>query len=164
VGRLREAADVLSRAHTPDNPNWSVLSAQGSVADQLGDHAQAQSFYSTALKIKPGDPGILSNLGLSYALSNRLADAEQTERQAAASLGADMRVRQNLALVLGLEGKFGEAEQIAQQDLPPADAAANIAAIRSMIAQSNTWRKIQQTGNRTRPAAKTATAVTNTGT
>jgi Flp pilus assembly protein TadD len=37
AGRLKEAADVLSRAHTPDNPNWSVLSAQGSVADQLGE-------------------------------------------------------------------------------------------------------------------------------
>jgi hypothetical protein len=38
VPALREAADVLPRAHTPDRPNWSILSAQGSVADRLGDH------------------------------------------------------------------------------------------------------------------------------
>jgi Flp pilus assembly protein TadD len=41
AGRPREAADVLANAHTPERPNWSVLSAQGSVADQLGDHEQA---------------------------------------------------------------------------------------------------------------------------
>ena len=153
AGRLKEAAEVLPRAYTPDNPNWSVLSSQGSVADQLGDHVQAQNFYMTALKIKPGDPGVLSNLGLSLALSNRLSDAERAMRQAAQSPAADMRVRQNLALVLALQGKFGEAEQIAQQDLSPTDAAASVASIRTMIAQSNTWRAIQQSGTRGKTAA-----------
>ena len=43
-GRLKEAADVLARAHTPERPNWSILSAQGAVADQLGDNAAAQRY------------------------------------------------------------------------------------------------------------------------
>ncbi len=144
AGRLREAADVLTRAHTPEQPNWSVLSAQGSVADQLGDHAQAQSFYMSALKIMPREPGVLSNLGLSYALSRRLPEAEQALRQAVAQKTADRRVRQNLALVLALEGKFAEAEELSRMDLSPADAANNVTAIREMIAQSNTWRDIQR--------------------
>ena len=146
AGRFKEAADVLSRAHTPENPNWSVLSSQGSVADQLGDHVQAQSYYDAALKIRPGDPGVLTNLGLSYALSNKLDVAENTIRQAARQPSADMRVRQDLALVLALEGKFGEAEQIAEVDLSPADAKASIASISAMIAQSNTWSQIQKGG------------------
>ncbi|MCW6510672.1 tetratricopeptide repeat protein [Lichenifustis flavocetrariae] len=144
AGRFKEAADVLGRAHTPENPNWSVLSAQGSVADQLGDHAQAQAYYSAALKIKPADPHVLSNLGLSYALDNQLPKAEMTMRQASQSPEADMRVRQNFALVLALDGKFDEAEQVAERDLSPSDAAASVASIRGMIAQSNTWRPIQQ--------------------
>jgi Flp pilus assembly protein TadD len=143
-GRLREAADVLSRAHTPERPNWTILSAQGVVADQMGDHAAAQGYYQAALKIVPGEPSVLSNLGLSYALDKQLDVAEQTMRQAVASPRADARVRQNLALVLALEGKFAEAEDLEKADLSAADAAANVAQIRQMIAQSNTWRDIQK--------------------
>ena len=143
-GRLQEAAEVLSKAHTPDRPNWSILSSQGAVADQLGDNAAAQNFYLAALKIVPGEPSVMSNLGLSYALSRKLPLAEQTLRDAARHPRADNRVRQNLALVLGLQGKFNEAEELARRDLSPEDAAANVAGIRKMIAQSNTWRQIQQ--------------------
>lgn len=144
AGRLREAADVLTRAHAPERPNWSILNAQGSVADQLGDHVRAQEYYSAALKIAPNEPSILSNLGLSYAMAKRLPQAEQHLRQAAQSPAADMRVRQNLSLVLALQGKFTEAEDVARRDLSPANAAASIASIRAMIAQSNTWREIQK--------------------
>jgi Flp pilus assembly protein TadD len=144
VGRLREAADVLSRAHTPERPNWSVLSAQGSVADQLGDHAQAQEYYAAALKIVPHQPQVLSNLGLSYALSKQLPRAETTLQEAVAQPGADRRVRQNLALVLALEGKFKAAQDISERDLAPIDAAGNVATIRQMIAQSNTWNDIRK--------------------
>ena len=149
-GRLKEAADVLSRAHLPEHPDWTVLSAQGSVADQMGDHGAALGYYRTALKIAPGEPTVLSNLGLSYALAKDLPLAESTLRDAAASSRADVRVRQNLALVLALEGKFREAEAVARQDLPPADAATSVAAIRQMITQSDTWRSIQNGAGRGR--------------
>lgn len=144
AGRLKEAADILPRAHTPDKPDWTVLSAEGSVADQLGDHPSAQGYYEAALKIAPDSPTTLSNLGLSYALDKRLPLAEDTLRHAVAQPGATMRVRQNLALVLALEGKFDEAERVARTDLSPDDAAASITAIRSMIAQSPTWRGVQK--------------------
>jgi Flp pilus assembly protein TadD len=143
AGRPREAAEVLAHAHTPERPNWSVLSAQGSVADQLGDHEQAQAYYAAALKIAPAQPHVLSNLGLSYALSKKLPEAEKTLKEAAAAPDADRPVRQNLALVLALEGKFASAEEISRRDLDAKDASANVAAIRHMIAQSNTWKQIQ---------------------
>jgi Flp pilus assembly protein TadD len=142
-GRLQEAAEVLSRAHSPERPNWSILNAQGSVADQLGDHAHAQAYYAAALKIVPDEPTVLSNLGLSYAMSKQLGEAEETLRRASNQPKADFRVRQNLALVLALQGKFQEAEAISRQDLSPQDAAANIASIRAMIARSSNWRDIQ---------------------
>jgi Flp pilus assembly protein TadD len=146
VGRLREAAEVLPKAHTPDAPDWTVLSAQGSVADQLGDHQEAQRFYQASLKIAPDSPNTLSNLGLSYALDHQLPLAETTLRRAVAARGATMRVRQNLALVLALEGKFPEAEQVARTDLPPDDAAASVASIRAMIESSPTWRAVRKPG------------------
>jgi Flp pilus assembly protein TadD len=142
AGRLKEAADVLTRAHTPERPDWSVLSAQGSIADQLGNHDEARSYYEAALKIRPNEPTILSNLGLSYALSKQLPRAEETLLLAAKQPAADVRVRQNLALVLALEGKFVQAEEWSRHDLSPIDAAANVAMIRQTISQSNTWRDI----------------------
>jgi Flp pilus assembly protein TadD len=142
AGRLTEAADILTRAHTPERPNWSVVSTQGTIADELGDHDAAREYYREALKIRPNDPTVLSNMGLSYALSRQLPRAEETLLLAANQLGADMRVRQNLSLVLALEGKFPQAEEWSRRDLSPIEAAANVASIRQMISQSNTWRDI----------------------
>ena len=42
-----------------------------------------------------------------------------------------MQIRQNLALILGLEGKLAEAEQLERQDLPPELADANIAYLKA---------------------------------
>ncbi len=137
AGDYEQALDVLGRAHSPDQPDWHIVSAQGAVLDQLGRHAEAQRYYQTALKIVPNEPTVLSNLGLSYALSKDLPNAEATLRRAAEHRPVDPRVRQNLALVIGLQGRFAEAEQIAAADLPPEQAAANVAYLRKMLARNN---------------------------
>ncbi len=134
AGELSQAKDVLTRAYTPDNPRWDVMSVQGAVADQLGDHAGALQFYRDALKIAPGEPGVLTNMGLSLALAQRLPEAERALRQAVASPKADARMRGDLALVLALEGKFAEAEKVSEADLPPEAARGNVEAIRRMLA------------------------------
>jgi Flp pilus assembly protein TadD len=157
-GDLNQAKDVLSRSYPIDRPNWGFMSVQGSVADRLDDHEGAQVFYRAALKIAPDEPSVLCNLGLSYALSKHLEPAESTLRQAAANPKADARVRQNLALVLALEGKFGEAEEVSRHDMTPDEAASNVAAIRTMIAQNDSWRALQRGGKRTTVAAPNSLA------
>jgi Flp pilus assembly protein TadD len=141
VGNYKQALDVLSRSHTPDQPDWRILSVQGAVLDQMGRHEDAQRYYGTALRIVPDEPSVLSNLGLSYALSKDLVRAESTLRRAAGHSSGDPRVRQNLALVIGLQGRFSEAEGIAQADLPSDEAAANVAYLRQMLAQQNGWKE-----------------------
>lgn len=142
-GRLKEADDVLSRAHSPERPDWRILSAQGTVADQLGEHARAQQIYQAALKIAPGEPTVLSNLGLSLALSRQLPEAERVLREAVSAGRSDPRVRQNLVLVLGLQGRFGEAETLARQDQSPAEAAATIAYLKRSVSQPNSWEMLK---------------------
>src|SRR6202022_3668241 len=71
-GNFQQAFDVLGRAHTPDDPDWRILSAQGATLDQLGRFDEARQYYASALKIAPEEPSVLSNLGLSYALSKDL--------------------------------------------------------------------------------------------
>jgi Flp pilus assembly protein TadD len=53
-------------------------------------------------------------------------------------------VRQNLALVVGLQGRFPEAESIARGDLSADEAAANVAYLRQMLAQQKSWQGTRQ--------------------
>lgn len=146
VGNYDQALEVLNRAHTPDQPDWRVLSVQGAVLDQMGRHEEARRYYASALRLAPDDPSVLSNLGLSYALSKDLKQAEATLRRATADGRIDPRVRQNLALVVGLQGRFAEAETIARADLPPEEAAANVAYLRQMLAQPKSIAKFPHPG------------------
>jgi Flp pilus assembly protein TadD len=136
-GNFQQAFDVLSRAHTPDNPDWRILSVQGAALDQLGRHDDARRYYASALKIVPDEPSVLSNLGLSYVLSRDLPKAEETLRRAYASTRADARVRQNLGLVVGLQGRFAEAESIVKADLPAEQAAANVAYLKQVLSRKD---------------------------
>ncbi|MCP3474528.1 tetratricopeptide repeat protein [Bradyrhizobium sp. CCGUVB1N3] len=132
-GNFQQAFDVLNRAHTPEDPDWHILSAQGAVLDQLGRNEEAQQYYGSALKIVPDEPSVLSNLGLSYMLQNNLPKAEATLRRAHERAPQDARMRANLALVVGLQGRQAEAEGIVKADLPPDEAQAKVTALRQLL-------------------------------
>jgi Flp pilus assembly protein TadD len=138
-----------ARCPYPERPDWSVLSAQGSVADKLGDHEQAPSKSSRLSRM------FCPISDFTYALSKTLPQAETALQQAGTQHDANKPVRQNLALVLALEDKFASAEEVARRDLDAKDAATNVAAIRRMIAQSNTWKWIQELDTKPQSAAKT---------
>lgn len=148
-GNSQAAFDVLSRAHSPDNPDWRILSVQGTTLDKLNRHEEARRYYASALRLAPDEPSVLSNLGLSYMLTKELPKAEETLRQAYASARADTRIRQNLALVVGLQGRFAEAETIVKADLPADEAAANVAYLRDMLNRKD-W---PRTASRAAPTA-----------
>jgi Flp pilus assembly protein TadD len=136
-GNFQQAFDVLGRAHSPDDPDWRLLSAQGATLDQLGRYEEARQYYASALKITPDQPSVLSNLGLSYVLSKELPKAEETLRRAHGLAATDPRVRANLALALGLQGRVADAEKLAKADLPPAEAAANVTQLRQMLSRKD---------------------------
>ncbi|MCB8836811.1 tetratricopeptide repeat protein [Aurantimonas sp. VKM B-3413] len=139
AGDLPKALETIRRAQTPDSPDWRLLSAEGAILDQLGKPDEARTLYRKALDIEPNEPTILSNLGMSYLLANDLKSAESYLRAAAARPGADIRVRQNLALVVGLQGRFDEAQTIASAALSPQEAEANVTYLKQMLSQQNTW-------------------------
>jgi Flp pilus assembly protein TadD len=143
AGQLQQALDAVRRAQTPDRPDWKLLSTEASILDQMGQTAAARRLHAQALDLAPGDPNVLSNYGMSYVLTGELTDAERLLKKANTLPGADARVRQNLALVVGLQGRFDEAQKIASADLPPDQAAENIAYLKRMLAEQNTWQKLQ---------------------
>jgi Flp pilus assembly protein TadD len=143
AGEFEAAIDAVRRAQRPDFPDWRLLSAEGAILDQMGQQDAARELYRKALDLQPNEASVLSNLGMSYLLANDLKTAETYMRSASQGSGADSRVRQNLALVVGLQGRFDEADQIARQELSPQQAEANVSYLKSMLAQQNSWSKLQ---------------------
>ena len=45
---------------------------------------------------------------------------------------------------IGIQGRFAEAEKVAAGTLSPDEAKGNVAFLREMLAQNNTWTKLKQ--------------------
>jgi Flp pilus assembly protein TadD len=110
-----------------------ALNGSGIALDQLGRGREAQNAYRTGLATAPDDIAIRNNLGLSLMLSGDYDQAVAELSPLAHQPGASSRVRQNLALALGLKGAESEAAKVASPDLDPASIAENkrfVAAVR----------------------------------
>lgn len=149
AGRSQEAIPVLEAAEQKGETDWRVLSALGTAYDQQGLYDKAREQYRRALAADPQNLSVMNNLAMSFALQGDLKQAE-AELRAANALprsAGEPRIRQNLALVVGLQGRFDEATQIAQQDLPPEQVQQNMAYLKKMLSQPNTWQQISPGGN-----------------
>lgn len=149
AGRSADAIAVLERAAAEGNADWRIHSALGSAYDQQGLYQKARPHYEKALAADPKNLSVMNNLGMSYALEGNLKQAEATLRQADAlpRSKSEPRIRQNLALVVGLQGRFEEASGLARKDLPPEQVEANMAYLQKMLSQPNTWQQISEGGN-----------------
>lgn len=146
AGRPDDAIPVLEGAEQKGDADWKVMSALGSAYDQTGLYDKARQQYAKALAADPQNLQIMNNLAMSYALQGDLKQAEAELRKCDALPGskAEPRIRQNLALVIGLQGRFEEASKIAQQDLPPEQVQENMAYLKKMLSQPNTWQQISE--------------------
>ncbi len=134
----------LTKLQARDAKDWKVLSLLGVAYEQVSREADAEAAWTQALQLSPDNPAVLTNLGLHYAAKGDTGRAETLLRKAAVQPGAGLKERQDLALVLGLQGKFDEAEALERQDLPPDMAANNIAYLRAAGSRSErTWQSVQ---------------------
>lgn len=132
AGRFQDAIPFLARASQMDSTDWSTLSTYGVALDQSGNHTAAQENYKVALKISPDNPTIESNLAMSHVLAGRVGEGETILRRLVSRPDATAQMRQNLAMIESLKGNAAEAEQLARQDLPAAEASNNIAVLKQM--------------------------------
>lgn len=139
AGRFDQSLGVLDNVIRPDAPDWNALLVKGATLDQMGRNAEARAIYAQAALLAPGEASIETNLGLSYAMTNELPRAEQHLRRAVQMRGANTQTRQNLALVVGLQGRFSEAKALYAAELPPDQVEANMAYVRALLTQQNRW-------------------------
>lgn len=133
LGQLDKAETLLRQAVDPARPDWRIHSALGAALSAKGRQSDAQIELARALELAPDEPAVLNNLALSYALDGKAREAENLLRRAA-NQRADgekrQRVRQNLALLVGLNGRVDEAQSISNGALPPEHVKANVAFLR----------------------------------
>jgi Flp pilus assembly protein TadD len=144
-GRVQDGEKQLRKAIAGGADDWRIRSALGSALDQQGRYREARQCYEEALKLRPDEVSIINNLGMSYALQGDLKTAETHLRRALGLPKGDgnAQLRQNLALVIGLQGRFDEAKEIASRDLPPDKVEANVAYLKRMLSEPNPWEQLR---------------------
>jgi Flp pilus assembly protein TadD len=145
LGKSEQAVPMLEIAAAAPEAKWQTLSALGTAYDEQGRYKLAQDKYRLALKLSPNESAVMNNLAMSHSLDGDLKQAEKILREAMQSPGAKNynKLRQNLALIVGLQSRFDEARKIASADLPPDQVEANLAYLEQMLSQQNTWAKLQ---------------------
>ena len=148
AGRGGEAVAPLEQAAMALDADWRIHSALGSAYDQQALYAKARAEYQKALGMDPQNLSVLNNMGMSFALEGNLKEAEATLRRAdnLPQSKSEPRIRQNLALVVGLQGRFDEASKLASENLPPDQVEANTAYLKKMLSQPNTWQQLSDGG------------------
>jgi Flp pilus assembly protein TadD len=138
-GRFDQALAVTDATISPASPDWNALSVRGAILDQVGRNEEARQLYVQAQTIAPQEASLEANLGLSYAMTSDLTQAEAHLRRAVSMRGSNTKIRQNLALVLGLQGRFDDARSIYSAELGADQVEANMAYIRALLTQQNRW-------------------------
>jgi len=142
-GKFEDAVPILVRSADLSPPTDATpLAVLGLAFDQSESHQKAQQAYEYALAREPNRATTLSNYGLSLAITGQLEAAENALRQAVDAPGADVRVRQNLALILGLQGRFDEMIAV-DPNAPARSIDANQRALRDMIAPRDVHNELQ---------------------
>jgi Flp pilus assembly protein TadD len=131
-GRADDASKAIGAAEAAGVSDWRLFSAKGVVLAEKGDLAGAKSALQKGLELAPEQSSLLNNLAFVYALDGEPKMAEDLLRRASNSSSAKPRTRQNLALVLGLQGKYDESKEIAAAETSVEIAESNIAYLKSL--------------------------------
>jgi len=116
--RALDAIPILNEGLSKTPSYGRLWSLKGAALDQQERYAEARQHYDRALRITPNDANVMANMGLSHALAGDSATAEQWLRRATSMPNASDSVRQNLILVLQLQGKTAEANKLAGMTRP----------------------------------------------
>jgi Flp pilus assembly protein TadD len=126
------AKTMLAIADDPASPDWRVISARGTVLAKEGKYREAIPLYERALTLSQDQTSVMNNLAMAYAMGGEAPRAEEMLRRIEAK-GGSPKSRQNLALVLGLQGKFEEGRQIASKDIGAEGAASDAEYLKRMV-------------------------------
>ena len=148
-GDINTAAQAFQRATDLEPARAEAWAALGTTYDRQGQHRLAQTLYEKALAIEPARTTTLTNYGLSLVLTGDLAGAEDKLRLAASNPDANARVTENLALVLGLQGRFDEMKTVSRTAAPDEVVDQNAALLKGLIKPARSYESLVESPVRT---------------
>lgn len=136
-GKLQQAQRLFQEL-VRDNPNdANSLHRLGVIAAKLDQPQEANAYFMAALRNKPHDSEILTDLGYSLYLQNDLPAAETALRQARREDVTNERALNNLAMVVGAQGRTDESFALFRRDLSEAEAMSNVAYLQARTGDVN---------------------------
>lgn len=141
-----EQAEKLYREIIRRNPNdgepYHCLAVMYS---KQGKFKEADSCFERAMTLKPGDARLLNDAGYFYYLASRNPDAERCLRQAVEKEPGNASYCNNLALVLGEQGRYDEAYALFRRGGSELDAQSNMGYV---FSQRGEYKKAMDAYNR----------------
>ncbi|MCA9048469.1 MAG: tetratricopeptide repeat protein [Planctomycetaceae bacterium] len=128
---LQEARDVFTQVLTMDSTNVAAHHGIAIAADLQQDWNTAERHYKQALQQRPRDAALLNDLGYSYLLQNRYAEASQYLSQAVQISPTHEHAHINLALLSLKQGNRSGAEQQLAQIYGPSQIQATLTRLES---------------------------------
>lgn len=129
------AIEPARHAAALDPKDWRPQSLLGVAYEQAQRDDEATEAHRKAIALAPNEAAPNANYAMHLAAKGDLVGAEALLRRAVTLPSATIQIRQNLALVVGLQGRLGEAEKLARQDLPPEAVDNNLAWLRAATGQ-----------------------------
>lgn len=111
------AEDALRRAISCDARSADAHFHLGNLLREAGRHADAVDSYRQALRLAPGHPSLLNNLGLAQLANGDEAGAERSYRSVLASRPGHPQALRNLVHLLCRRQRNGEALALAREYL-----------------------------------------------
>jgi Flp pilus assembly protein TadD len=99
----------LVRADELQRNNPAILSARGSLEEQMGRRESALVLLRRAYRLRPDDPNIMNNLGVTLLLDEQLEEATEVFERATLLYPEDIVLQNNLGLAYGLSMEYERA-------------------------------------------------------
>jgi Tfp pilus assembly protein PilF len=138
LARLSERHGAIDRAERiylevlREEPlNQQANHRLGVIAVRNGQFAKAEQHLQTAAKSGPASPELLNDIGYTLYMMDRLPEAEATLRRSLEMSPKNEQARNNLALVLGASGRYGESLSEFKAIVGEAEAYANLGYIKT---------------------------------
>jgi Flp pilus assembly protein TadD len=99
----------LVRADELQRNNAAILSARGSLEEQMGRRDSALVLLRRAYQLRPNDPNIMNNLGVTLLLDEQITEATEIFERATLLYPEDVVLQNNLGLAYGLSEQYQNA-------------------------------------------------------
>ena len=136
-GKLWKARQMYQELHRNDPSDPHACHRLAIVSARLGDHKNAMQFFAKARQLAPRDVDLLNDYGYELYLQDQLPGAERMLKQAIQVDPGNKRALNNLAMVLGHQGRIEESYALFRRVVGEAEANANIAFVHVQRGEGN---------------------------